>query len=258
MNRITTAMLGVSLLFLNNCAHAPAIDPIMVLIGSNCPWYYTFPIFWKSCPSPTPWEKDLASKWQRPYDSIFDYQELYKKSAKDDAKRYRNDYINEMFAMIDEEQLHYQLSLRQTRAFADFFMDLGVLGLTAAGAVVGGEATKAILSVAASGLTGTKIAVSKAFYEESAISAILNQMDTSRNEKKLLIREKMISAIDDYPMSQAKAEMLEYLFSGSIIVAIKGLAEEAGARKRVTEVNLGNKERRGIDLPRLQTPTNRN
>ena len=174
MKNLRVVFLLLPLLGFSACATAPAMDPIATMVKSNCPWY-------KTC-DPHPWEQDFADKWHRPYDVIKDLQTKYASdgATADTKKAVRNDYINEMFSMIDEEHLQYQASIRLTRAFSDFYMDIAVLGLTAAGAVAGGAPTKAILSAAAAALTGTKIAVNKAFFEESAISTLLNEMDSAR------------------------------------------------------------------------------
>ena len=238
------------LLAFSACASAPALDPIAIMVRSNCPW-------WKLssyCPS-SPWEKDFADKWRRPYQRIESLQNKYDENTSDDKKIiYRDDYINEMFAMIDEEHMHYQVSIRETKSFADFFSDLGLLGLTASGAVVGGAATKAILSAAAAALTGSKIAMNKAFFEEAAMSSILNQMDAARNTKKYAIRELMRRKVpvSDYPLSNARADMMEYLFSGSIISAIKGLAEDSSTKKRTTVESLNSQK--GLNMPVTPSP----
>jgi hypothetical protein len=228
MQRVRLILLILCLIIFPACASAPAIDPFPTLIRANCPWYK-----WSPCPPARSWEEDLSEKWNRSYDKIADSVKNYEAATtNDDRVRHRNDYTERMFSMIDEEQLHYQSSIRQTKAFSDLFMDVGVLGLTASATVVGGEATKAVLSAAATALGATKIAVNKAFFEEAAMSSILNQIDAARSIKKLAIRGLRDKSDFDYPLVRAQGDMLLYLFSGSVISAIKTLAEDSAEKKR--------------------------
>lgn len=233
MGRLLSVFVMISLFGLSACATAPAIDPIDVMGKSSCPWYKARSF----CPDPSRWEKDLAGKWNRPYTVIEALIDRYTWATNDDDKtEIRNDYINEMFAMIDEEQLLYQNSVRQTKAFSEFFMDLSVLGLTAAGTVVGGAPVKAILSAAAAALTGTKLAVNKDFYQEASTSTILNHMDAARYLAKAEIRKRAKLKAHDYPLSEARADLMDYLFKGSIITAVKAIVENSTIVKKDAEL----------------------
>ena len=75
-----------------------------------------------------------------------------------------------------------------------------VLGVTSAGAVAGGAATKAVLSAVAGGIVGSKLAVNKELLAQQAMEAIQAQMRANMQLRKATIITNMTNTVDKYPL----------------------------------------------------------
>lgn len=219
MSKLTLLGVFFTICILSGCATSPAVD-------------FVDPFFIGAPKEKEAWYVSLANKYKRPVQDIENLKSDYSKQdiSPDSKKKIRNLIQYKLFAMIDEYQANYRTHLHVAKASQDTLFDLLVLGVTAAGAVVGGEAVKAILSATATGITGTKLSISKNWFEEKTVSAIVSQMEALRSEKKQQIFNLMKKSDDDYPLDAALQDMLEYFNDGSIVTALSSLADEAAKR----------------------------
>lgn len=102
------------------------------------------------------------------------------------SKSNRDACISELMTMIDVQYDEYIKSFRQVADDSNLAADAAVIGLGSAGALLSGTAPK-ILSGAAAAVTGTKAAVNSDVFYNSSILAVINQMQTDRQNEKCLI-----------------------------------------------------------------------
>ncbi|GAB4183389.1 MAG: hypothetical protein Tsb002_05520 [Wenzhouxiangellaceae bacterium] len=151
----------------------------------------------------------------------------------------RVQFAHELFPIIDEYHENFKAELRMSFVSTNFFFDLAVLGLNAAGTVVGGEGMKAALAATAAGLGGTKLAISEHYFQEQTLTAITNQIDAQRAHRKALILTKLQETdYAKYPLSAVESDMLLYFYSASLVNAFGAIEESAGEAKKEQEAGL--------------------
>lgn len=162
---------------------------------------------------------------------------------KDDAGRVRvrNQFIETRIAIVDHEYLKFRQSLYQGRVSAELVSDLGLLTLNAAGAAVSSTGAKTTYAALSAALVGSKTSIDKNVYFERTVAALLSQMDTLRNNKKIVLFEGLTQPIAMFPLSHAKAETDEYYLAGTIARAIQGVNVESATAAAKSEENLRDK-----------------
>lgn len=193
----------------------------------------TDPLFFEKPKETEPWHKSLATILNRPYEEIQELTDKYFKveTDKTNKKLLRNRIAYKLFPLVDEYHANFKLHLYTGRALTDSIFDFLLLGVNAAGSVVGGEAVKGILHAAGTGLTGGKLSMSQNWYQEKTTSAIVSQMDALRYAKKLNMATKLSQVNDDdYPLDAVLQDMLEYFNAGSLVTALASLADEAASK----------------------------
>ncbi|TAL08570.1 MAG: hypothetical protein EPO02_12525 [Nitrospirae bacterium] len=203
----------------------------------------TDPLFFEKPEVVEPWHKGLARTLNRPYEEIQELIDKYFKveTDKTNKKLLRNRIAYKLFPLVDEYHANFKLHLYTGRALTDSIFDFLLLGVNAAGSVVGGEAVKGILHAAGTGLSGGKLSMSQNWYQEKTTSAIVSQMDALRYAKKLNMATKLSQVNDDdYPLDVVLQDMLDYFNSGSLVTALTSLADEAAAKSVASKKTLDN------------------
>lgn len=152
--------------------------------------------------------------------------------------RVRNQFVETRIAIVDHEYLKFRQSLYQGRVSTELATDIGLLTLNAAGAAVSSTAAKTTYAALSAALVGSKTSIDKNVYFERTVSALLSQMDTLRNNKKIVLFEGLTQPIAKFPLSHAKAETDEYYLGGTIARAIQGVNAETAATASRSEVKL--------------------
>ena len=155
-------------------------------------------------------------------------------------KTHRNAILNTLRLKVDTEYRKFIADVYTGKAGFDIFGDLTQLGLTSAASTVGGEATKEILSVIATGTAGAKSSVDKRFFEEQSRAAIVAKMNALRAEASVELEVGMTQGVSDYSLENGLLDIQNYYFSGSIIAALQGISQKSGvdmqnAQKRKVE-----------------------
>jgi hypothetical protein len=165
---------------------------------------------------------------------------FYRQKDEAGQVRVRNQFVETRIAIVDHEYLKFRQSLYQGRVSTELATDIGLLTLNAAGATVSSTAAKTTYAALSAALVGSKTSIDKNVYFERTVSALLSQMDTLRNNKKIVLFEGLTQPIAKFPLSHAKAETDEYYLAGTIARAIQGVNAETAATAARSEVNLRN------------------
>ena len=163
---------------------------------------------------------------------------FYRQKDEAGQVRVRNQFVETRIAIVDHEYLKFRQSLYQGRVSTDLATDIGLLTLNAAGAAVSSAAAKTTYAALSAALVGSKTSIDKNVYFERTVSALLSQMDTLRNNKKIVLFEGLTQPIAKFPLSHAKAETDEYYLAGTIARAIQGVNAETALTAAKSEVNL--------------------
>ena len=151
----------------------------------------------------------------------------------------RDRIVREHMAHIDQYHEAYKMALHLEISTDKFIFDFADLGLTFAATITGGESAKSLLSAAALLVSGTGMAIDDNYLKTQAAEAIISQLDTNRNDVRLLIEKKLLDQDGvQYPIAQADVDLLNYFASGSIVNAILGLAKESADRNKKSKEKL--------------------
>jgi hypothetical protein len=157
----------------------------------------------------------------------------------DKAKAERNKIVYELLGMIDRTHATFMNSLRDDVAAKNILTDFFVLGLNAAGTVMGGEALKSILSVTSAGVVGANASIDKNFFANNTIESLYNQMRTSKEELETTITNGIKkTSIYDYPLEAALRDVWQYYLAGTLLQAVTDLAQTTGSEKTKADQKL--------------------
>ena len=141
----------------------------------------------------------------------------------------RNDIINCRIYAIDLQFTLFEQSIAQESVSLNTGIDLVVVGLGAATAIVDGAATKSILGALSGGITGGKGIIDKDIFYSKTMPALLSQMEAQRKSQLVKIRTRLRSPAEEYPLSEALIDVEDYYKAGSIPAALQGIVEQSGA-----------------------------
>ena len=164
--------------------------------------------------------------------------DFYGETTEAGQKQVRNRFVETRIAVIDHEYLKFRQSLYQGRVGAEVGTDLALLSFNGLGAAVSSTAAKTTYAALSAALVGGKTSIDKNVYFERTVSALLSQMDTLRNNKKVSLFQGLTQPLANYPLSYAKAETDEYYLAGTIARAIQGVNLDSAAASLQSETKL--------------------
>lgn len=145
------------------------------------------------------------------------------------ARQLRDFMINRIRVDIEVNYREYESRLFFSRGETNLGGDFLELGLAFAGTVSKGERVKSVLASALSGVRGTRLSYDKNFFREKTIEIIVSQMQTSREEVKNRILDKMNRLpAKEYSFEAAWVDLAELFYSGTLQGGIQALANQAG------------------------------
>lgn len=155
------------------------------------------------------------------------------------AKRlYRNEIVTGRLRAIDLNYNAFVKALFVEHGTASLGGDLAILGLNAAGSVVGGAVTKSALAAASGGIAGAKGAVDTDLFYAKTLPALVAQMDAQRKTVLVNIRRGLAEPMSDYPLQQGLADLDSYYNAGTLPGAVTGIIEDAGAKSAAAEFEI--------------------
>ena len=152
---------------------------------------------------------------------------LPKNSAQRQSCRDQITYARIRYIDITYQQFRRQVFLEINGSNAA--ADITVLGLGAAGALVGTATTKAILAAISAGIVGAKSVISKDILYNSAIQTLILKMDADR----AAVRQHIINNLQfnelAYPFEAAELDTGDYFRAGTLSNALITLQSDAAS-----------------------------
>lgn len=142
----------------------------------------------------------------------------------------RNEFIAGRLTLYNLEYIEFIKRFRLSKAQEHAAFDLTQIGLGVATTLVAGERTKTILGSVSTALTGARSSYEKTFFDDQTTAALITQMNAERKVALIPILAGAKSSIDDYPLTQAIADLAEYQLAGSIDGALRGVQKDASAK----------------------------
>jgi hypothetical protein len=194
---------------------------VLCLLGTGCAALKGYP---ETSSDPNA-ELAILAKYYQP-DFV---QKCIDKQDPTEQRKCRNEIVNGRIRAID---LHFNAFLKKLfkeGVSSNIAVDWAVIALSAAGAVAGGETTKAVLSATSGGLVGAKGSFDKNAYFEKTMPVILLRMTAERKKVLATLREGMAREnIEEYPLQRALIDVEDYYSAGTIPGAMMAVAEDAG------------------------------
>ena len=112
----------------------------------------------------------------------------------------------------------------------DTFSEIGAMATNAAGAALGSATTKSVLHIVSGGLIASQTSISKNYFYEQTIAALVKQMEAERRAVSVDIIRGTGLPVAQYPLAAALADLERYYFAGTVDGALAGIQRDA-ARK---------------------------
>ena len=150
----------------------------------------------------------------------------------------RNQILQELILLVDQNYEAFEARYYGSDASVNFAGDLVNLGLTGVSSITGTAHLKSVLSAIATGTTGIKTSYLKNFYDQQTRSAVVQQMRSSRATELAALQDAnhMKAAITAYSLESGLADIEAYYNAGTIIGALKSIAQSAGAQQTSAKV----------------------
>jgi hypothetical protein len=211
---------------------ALAMCALLSLMCSNCAWFSNSTAVNIATGAP---DDQADVKYLDHYAAEFDPEGAAVKACEAaPSTGCRNDII---YAHLSYFDTNYNTFTRLVLAGNSSFnaaTDISVLGLNAAGTLVGGATTKAILAAISGGIVGTNAVINKDILYNQTINTLILQMDADRAAQKKIIIGKLSDTSKtyaDYPLSAAENDAIAYYEAGTLPSAIKSFAQSAAQKK---------------------------
>lgn len=155
--------------------------------------------------------------------------------AENNARRIRNDAIEDAIAVIDSNYNDYIISLNNRRSRADFIADVIELGTAGTTGFIRGERPNQILGIALTVFRGGRRSAELNFYREQTVPILINKMDDGRAQVYANILKRKIDSVTDYSMKEAIRDIVAYYNAGTLIRAFTQLQKDAAAGAKESE-----------------------
>lgn len=153
------------------------------------------------------------------------------------AKLARNKLIAITVEQVDTAFNDYRTKSRKRTDLLNFLFDFLEIGASSAISIVGGARPKALIGEGLSLFQGSRSAFNKDFrFMEKQI--LFDKMVALRSQKLAAIYRKLNDEVLQYPWEQARSELRDYFFAGTIDEALSGLSRETGAQAQSAEADL--------------------
>lgn len=152
-----------------------------------------------------------------------------------EAKRVRNDAIEDAVAVIDSNYNDYISKLNTRRSTTDFIADVIELGTSAMTGIVKGERPNQILGIALTAFRGGRRSAELNFYKEQTVPILITKMDDNRAQVYAMILTRKADEVIDYSMKEAIRDIVDYYNAGTLIRAFTQLQKDTAARAKESE-----------------------
>lgn len=154
-----------------------------------------------------------------------------------EAKLARNKLVAITVEQIDTAFNDFRTKSRKRTDTLSFLFDFLEIGASSAISIVGGSRPKALIGEGLSLFQGSRSAFNKDFrFLERQI--LFNKMVAKRSDKLTAIYKKLDETVEEYPWEQARSELRDYFFAGTIDEALTSLNVDTGAQAQTAEAAL--------------------
>ena len=150
----------------------------------------------------------------------------------------RNRILLARKAFVDGKFVEFEKALHKETVTSNVGVDWLLLAISGATATIGGEAVKAALGAASTGIQGARSSFDKRAFREKSLAAILAKMKAARAERALAMHKGMGNSLTAYPLEAGLADLSLYYEAGTLPAALAGLVESANVDKRKAEDDL--------------------
>jgi len=145
------------------------------------------------------------------------------------ARLARNNICWGLMGTVDEIYSEYSAALFAGKGGIAVAGDAATIGLTAAGAIANRVAMKTIFGILGTAVAGVNLSVDKNFFAQQSYQIIAMAMDTRRTAIYGDIVDGLSRSVADYPLPEAKRDIVQYLYAGSLPGGLQEIQREAGA-----------------------------
>jgi hypothetical protein len=144
----------------------------------------------------------------------------------------RNNILEDLIFLIDVNYHQFESDLYKGRALFDTTTDLALIGLGAFGTLIDASGTQAILAAISTTISGGRVSITKNYFREQTINALISTMRASRKAKLNFIRDAETLGLGEYSLSQALVDIVDYYNTGTIVGAFESIVSEASEKER--------------------------
>ena len=192
-----------------------------------------------------PGTKDSKSLVQNINNYLEERQKLFNDTIKSDptdangeGQRIRNDALDDVLAVIDDNYTDYISNIETHRSTADFLLDVIDLGSGAATGITKGERPNQILGIGLTAFRGGRRSAELNFYKQQTTPILITKMDDNRSTVLGDILQKRSASGANYSMKGAIRDMVNYYNAGTLVRAFTELSKATGAQAQASQARV--------------------
>ena len=154
------------------------------------------------------------------------------------AQQIRNDAIDDVLAVIDDNYNDYIRNIEERRSRIDFVLDVIDLGTGAATGISKGERPNQILGIALTAFRGGRRSSELNFYKQQTTPILINKMDDNRATALADILNNRSTPAPNYSMKTAIRDLVAYYNAGTLVRAFSELSKSTGAQALASQAQV--------------------
>ena len=179
-------------------------------------------------PSASKQRKVIAA--QIDIDTIMKSYEAAEKAGDDQTMiTIRNDYIDKTLLLYNSNFTDWTTSTAFEQNSWDTLSKVAVLGVDAAGTLVGAQESKAILAAISGGITGSTELVDKNFFYQKTMPSLVSAMNAAREKDLTPIRKGEGETPEQYSLGTAMDDLNKYFYDGTFLGALDYITKTSGS-----------------------------
>jgi len=154
------------------------------------------------------------------------------------AQRIRNDALDDVLAVIDDNYTDYISNIETHRSTTDFILDVIDLGAGAATGITKGERPNQILGIGLTAFRGGRTSAELNFYKQQTTPILITKMDDNRSTILGDILQKRSESGANYSMKAAIRDMVNYYNAGTLVRAFTELSKSTAALAQASQARV--------------------
>ena len=137
-------------------------------------------------------------------------------SAGPESKARRDEFIIGRLTLYNLEYIKFVRQFYLSSAQLSSIIDITNIGLGLAATLVEPAVTKGILAAVATGLTGSRLAIERNFFQERTAQVLVTQMNAQRTAALVPIERGLTQRVEQYPLALAIVDLNSYYEAGTV------------------------------------------